>query len=253
MRVLTKIYNFLRTIWLIVGAFLYLFVYGAIVLLIGYLLGKEKGKKFVLKQVEIFGRTAFKLLGVKVLVCGNKPNINENYLVVCNHQSILDIPLVLGYVEPVAFIAKKELGKFPMVNVFLKHLGSVLIDRGNIRQTALAIREVMKKMNEGYHFLIFPEGTRSENGEMLPFKPKSLEIAYKSKVPILPVSIWGNHLITPKHKLTVSGNKTSILIGDFVYPEQFSSEEELRIHVESVIRSGIEKLKEVLDNEKSNC
>jgi len=253
MSVLIKIYNFLRTVWLVIGAFLYIFVYGSIVLLIGYLLGKEKGRRFVLNQVEIFGRAAFKLLGVKVFVCGKKPEINSNYLVVCNHQSILDIPLVLGYVGSISFLAKKELGRFPMVNIFLKYLGSVLIDRGNIRQTAMAIREVMAKMNDGYHFVIFPEGTRSENGEMLPFKPKSLEIAYKAKVPILPISIWGNHLVTPKHKLIVSGNKTSILMGELIYPEQFPNEEELRKHVEGAIRDGIEKLKEVLDNEKSDC
>ncbi len=248
-----KILNFLKTIWLLVGGFLYIFVYGIIVLLIGFLLGKEKGRKFVLKQIEIFGRAAFKLLGVRVFSCGKKPAIDRNYLVVCNHQSILDIPLVIGYVGPTPFIAKKELGKFPMINVFLKYLGSELIDRGNIRQTALTIREVVRKLNEGYHFIIFPEGTRSPDGEVHEFKPRSLELAMKAKVPILPVSIWGNHLVIPKHKLIVNYNKTGILIHDLIYPENFQSEEELRKYVESTIKGGVEKLKEVIKNEKSNC
>lgn len=248
-----KILNFLRTLWLLIGGFLYIFVYGIIVLLIGFLLGKEEGRKFVLKQIEIFGRAAFKLLGVRVFSCGKKPDINRNYLVVCNHQSILDIPLVIGYVGPTPFIAKKELGKFPMINVFLKYLGSELIDRGNIRQTALTIREVMRKLNEGYHFVIFPEGTRSPDGEVHEFKPRSLEIAMKAKVPILPVSIWGNHLVIPKHKLIVNYNKTGILIHDLVYPENFQSEEELRKYVENTIKDGVEKLKEVIKNEKSDC
>ncbi|MCX7654394.1 MAG: 1-acyl-sn-glycerol-3-phosphate acyltransferase [Fervidobacterium sp.] len=248
-----SVINFLRTIWFLVGAFLYIFVYGAVVLLIGFILGKRDGRKFVLRQIEIFGRIAFKLLGVKVYVCGKKPDINRNYIVACNHQSILDIPLVLGYVGPTPFIAKKELGKFPMINLYLKYLGSELIDRGNIRQTALVIREVMKKLNEGYHFVIFPEGTRSPDGEVYPFKPRSLEIAYKSKVPVLPISIWGNHLVIPKHKLTVSGNKVGIYINNLVYPESFPSEEEMRIHVENMIKEGVKKLKEVVSYEKSDC
>ncbi|MGB9614037.1 MAG: lysophospholipid acyltransferase family protein [Fervidobacterium sp.] len=248
-----KIWNFLRTIWFLVGAFLYIFMYGLIVLIIGAILGKEKGRKFVLRQIEIFGRLAFKLLGVKVYVCGVKPNVDKNYIVVCNHQSILDIPLVIGYIGPTPFIAKKELGKLPMINVFLRYLGSELIDRGNIRQTALTIKEIMRKLSEGYHFVIFPEGTRSVDGEVHEFKPRSLEIALKSKVPILPVSIWGNHLVIPKHKLTVQGSKTGIFINELVFPENFSSEEELRKHVEDVIKSGVERLKEVINHEKGNC
>lgn len=251
--IVKKIMNMLRTIWFLVGAFIYIFIYGAIVLALGFFMGKDKGKKFVLKQVELFGRLAFALLGIKVYVCGKKPNWSGNYIVACNHQSILDIPMVLGYVGPTSFIAKKELGKFPFVNLYLKYLGSVLIDRGNIRQTALAIREVMKKLNEGYHFIIFPEGTRSKDGEVHPFKPRSLEIAFKSKIPILPISIWGNHLVIPKHSLIVRGNKAGICINNLIYPENFKSEEELRIHVENVIRQGVEKLKEVINNEKSCC
>ncbi len=249
-----KILNVFRTLLLLVGGFIYIFLYGTIVLLIGAILGKDKGKNFVLKQIEIFGRLAFKILGVKVFVCGKKPDVNTNYIVVCNHQSILDIPMIVGYVGPTPFIAKKELERFPIINVFLvKYLGSELIDRGNIRQTATVIRDVMRKLNEGYHFVIFPEGTRSPDGEVLPFKPRSLEIAFKSKVPVLPVSIWGNHLVIPKHKLIVNGDRTGMMFGELVYPENFESEEELRNYVEQIIRQNVERLKEVVSGEKSNC
>ncbi|ODN31337.1 lysophospholipid acyltransferase family protein [Fervidobacterium thailandense] len=241
--VLKKLRGFFLSLWLVVGTFLYVFVYGALVLFVGWLLGKERGRRFVLRQIELFGKLTFKLLGVKVHVLGQRPAAERNFLVVANHQSILDIPLVLGYVGPVAFIAKKELSKFPMVNLFIKYLGSEFIDRGNVRQTALVIRQVMKKLAEGYHFLIFPEGTRSPNGELLPFKPRSLEIAYKAGVPILPVAIWGNHRVVPKHSVMVMDNKTGIYIGELVDPTQFSSEEELRNYVQRKIAEYIEELK----------
>lgn len=251
MRIMGKVLSVMRSIWFLIGAFLYIFVYGSLVLLIGMLLGKEGGRNFVTKQIEIFGRATFKLLGVKVFVCGKKPDVKSNYIVVANHQSILDIPMIIGFVGPTPFLAKKELGRFPIINLYLKYLGSELIDRGNIRQTATAIREVMKKLQEGYHFVIFPEGTRSPDGTVLPFKNRSLEIAFKSKVPVLPVAMWGNHLVIPKHSLLVKSNKTAMKFCELVYPENFSSEEELRLHVENVIRNSVEELKEVIKNEKS--
>uniref|UniRef100_A0A7C5RJ87 1-acyl-sn-glycerol-3-phosphate acyltransferase n=1 Tax=Fervidobacterium thailandense TaxID=1008305 RepID=A0A7C5RJ87_9BACT len=249
--VLRRLRGLILSIWLIVGTFLYVFVYGAFVLLVGQLLGKEKGRKFILGQIQLFGKLAFKLLGVKVHVLGHLPDTSKNYLVVANHQSILDIPLVLGYVGPVAFVAKKELSKFPMINLFIKYLGSEFIDRGNVRQTALVIRQVMKKLAEGYHFLIFPEGTRSHSGELLPFKPRSLEIAFKSGVPVLPVAIWGNHRVVPKHSLTVMGDKTGIYIGELVEPRNFESEEAMRNHVQQRISEYIEELKKLLSDLQS--
>lgn len=243
------VFGTLRSIWLLIGAFLYIFVYGAVVLLIGLLLGKEKGRRFVDRQIELFGYLAFKLLGVRVHVLGNRPKVTGNYLVVANHQSILDIPLVLGYLGPVAFIAKKELRRFPMVNLFIEHLGSEFIDRGNVKQTATALRRVSEKLSQGYHFLIFPEGTRSPDGTLLPFKPRSLELAFRNKIPVLPVAIWGNHLITPKRSLAVRGRSTGIFIGELVFPEEFESEEQLRKHLEEMIKRYIEELKKVVSDE----
>ncbi len=246
MKLFKDIPNILRTIWFFIGAFLYLYVYGVIVMIISLIFGK-KVRKFVLKQVELFGRLAYRLLGIKVYTLGKKPVASKNYLVVANHQSLMDIPLVIGYVGPMAFIAKKELGRFPVVNYFLKYLDSELIDRGNPRQTVTVIRSVMDKLKNGTHFFIFPEGTRSPDGKLQPFKPKSLEIAFKTKVPILPVAIYGNDKVIPKKKLIVKGSKAGIYIGEIIDTNEFSSEEELRNFVQEKIREYISELEKVVE------
>lgn len=250
-----KIGSFFYTLYFLIGAVVYIVFYGAIVLFIGFLIGlfnKNLSRSFVVGQIETFGRMAFKLLGIKVYVYGEKPEIGENYLVVANHQSVLDIPLIIGYVAPVAFIAKKELGKVPGINWFLKYLGSVLIERGNIRKTAMALKEVVKKLNDGVHFILFPEGTRSPDGSILPFKNRSLEISYKYKVKILPVSIWGAHEVLPKKSLIIRRKPIYIKIHELVDPNQFDSEEELREYVRNVIIEGVNFLEGRNLNEKSN-
>ncbi|WP_228288167.1 lysophospholipid acyltransferase family protein [Thermosipho ferrireducens] len=250
----TKIKNFIMTLYFLIGAVIYIFIYGAIVLVVGFIIrlfSKKAAKRFVINQVVIFGRMAFKLLGIKVYKFGDIPPVDENFLVVANHQSALDIPMILGFCAPVAFIAKKELGKLPGINWYLKYLGSVLIDRGNIRQTAVALKEVVKKMKSGTHFVIFPEGTRSRDGKMLPFKPRSLELAFRNGIKVLPVSIWGNHKILKKKSLVVHRTPAGIKIHDLVDPKEFQNEEEFRLYVENVIKNGVKEIERRLDNEES--
>ncbi|ANQ53259.1 acyl-phosphate glycerol 3-phosphate acyltransferase [Thermosipho sp. 1063] len=250
-----KIFEFFYTLYFLIGAFVYIVIYGAIVLFVGFVIGlfnKEVSRRFVVKQIEIFGRMTFKLLGIKVHVFGKKPKIDENYIVVSNHQSALDIPLIIGFVEPVAFIAKKELGKVPGINWFLKYLRSVLIDRGNVRKTAMSLKEVIMKLNEGVHFVLFPEGTRSFDGKVLDFKNRSLEIAYKYKIKILPISIWGAHKVLRKKSLFIKRHPIYIKIHDLVDPNIFDSEKALREYVKSVVSKGVEDFERGIWDEKGD-
>ncbi|MBO8161245.1 MAG: 1-acyl-sn-glycerol-3-phosphate acyltransferase [Thermosipho sp. (in: Bacteria)] len=249
-----KFLEVLLTIYFVIGAVVYVFIYGGIVLIIGgiiRLFSKKASKKFVVGQIETFGRMAFKLLGIKVFKFGELKKTDENFMIVSNHQSALDIPLIIGYVAPVAFIAKKELGKVPGINWYMKYLNSVLIERGNIRQTALALKEVVRKMKAGTHFIIFPEGTRSVSGEVQAFKPRSLELAFKNKVKVLPVSLWGLHIVLNKKVFLIKKHPVYLKIHDFVDPKEFKSEEEFRLFVENVIREGVKFLERRHYGEKS--
>ena len=116
-------------------------------------------------------------------------------IIVANHQSMYDIPPIMWYMRKhhPKFISKKELGKgFPSVSYNLRHGGSVLIDRKNPRQSLPAIMKFGEYIeNTKRAAVIFPEGTRSKNGEPKKFQSRGLEILFK-KIPsaiIVPITI----------------------------------------------------------------
>lgn len=120
---------------------------------------------------------------------------NQPLIIVANHQSMYDISPIIWYMRKhhPKFISKIELGKgIPSVSYNLRHGGSVLIDRKNPRQSLPAIMKFGEYIEETKRTaVIFPEGTRSKNGEPKPFQTKGLEILFK-KIPsalVVPISI----------------------------------------------------------------
>ncbi len=120
---------------------------------------------------------------------------NQPLIIVANHQSMYDISPIMWYMRKhhPKFISKIELGKgIPSVSYNLRHGGSALIDRKNPRQSLPAIMKFGEYIEENKRAaVIFPEGTRSKNGEPKPFQTKGLEILFK-KIPsalVVPISI----------------------------------------------------------------
>ncbi len=145
--------------------------------------------------VKIFFPIVCFLLGVDLVVHG-KENIprykgKRGYAIIANHQSMFDI-LVIGSVfrDPVAFVAKKEISKWPFIGIWTKTLGSSFIDRDNLRQSYEAVMvKGATNIKNGLAMTVFPAGTRSKKNEVQDFKPGSLRIATSNKAPIVPVTI----------------------------------------------------------------
>lgn len=113
-------------------------------------------------------------------------------LIVSNHQSYFDIPLLVSTIPlPMGFVAKKELGKVPVISKWMHLIECSFIDRKDLRQSLKAIQQAQKNLKNGQSMVIFPEGTRSKQNQMSAFKPGSLKLAQKAQVPILPVAIQG--------------------------------------------------------------
>lgn len=239
------------TVYFYVMAVLYVFFYGGFVLVRArFMRDRVKARAYVLSEIEKFGRRAFSWLFSKVVVEGeeNVPK-DKNVVVVANHQSLMDIPLILGFVKTGAFIAKKELKKIPGINWYIDYLGGVYLDRSDPKRAVRAIREVMEKLKQGVSFVLFPEGTRSPTGEVLPFKQDSLMIAYRTGTPVLPIAIWGTYHMIPKGRFLFSPQTVYLRVLPPVDPSRFSSEAELREHVEGLIREHIEILKKRWEDE----
>ncbi|WP_428004310.1 lysophospholipid acyltransferase family protein [Athalassotoga sp.] len=184
----------------------------------------EERENYIKLHVGRWGRRSFSLPKSKVHISGleNKPQKGP-YIIVANHRSMLDITLIQGYVNAHAgFIAKKELGKFFTVGQFLKILGGELIDRENPRDAVVAIDNMIRKMKEeGQVIAIFPEGTRSTDGQVHEFKIGSMKIVTKAKVPILPIAISGTEKSMPKGSVYIKKADIYLSIMPVVKPETF--------------------------------
>ena len=142
------------------------------------------------------------LAGVRVEVRGLEKIPNRNVLYVGNHQSIVDIPVMLGYIPGIkSFIAKKETAKIPIISWWMKEINCVFLDRQNIRQGMKDMAKAKEFLQTGNSMVIYPEGTRSKGDEMGEFKKGSLKIAVQGGVPIVPVAISDSYLAYEKDKV----------------------------------------------------
>jgi 1-acyl-sn-glycerol-3-phosphate acyltransferase len=195
------------------------------------------------RMASWWGRFAARLLGVSVEVIGEEHyRPGQNYLIVSNHASMADIPLILGSIRlNLRFVAKEELGKIPLLGWAMKGSGYVLIKRGQNREALQSLLDAAERLKEGRSIHIFPEGTRSEDGRLLPFKRGAFIIGRKAGVPVLPVTIVGSHLITPKKSLKIRKGSVKLIIGEPIEPAHYADAEELQQAVYDVISANLEK------------
>ncbi len=151
-----------------------------------------------------------RVTGARIAVRGNTqlPD-NRPVILVSNHQSLFDIPLIQVYFARFSpkYIAKHQLGKhFPSVSIALRYNGSVLIDRDNQAQAIRQIFELGQRITETNHAaVIFPEGSRHRDGIVHPFKSAGLKALLK-KTPqahIVPIVIQGNAQLFRRSRLFI--------------------------------------------------
>ncbi len=189
----------------------------------------ERSGDFFARIASWWGRFSAALFGIAIEVTGrDNYRTDRNYLVISNHAGMADIPLLLGAMKlNLRFVAKEELGKIPVFGWALKRSGYVMIKRGQNREALKSLLTVADVLKSGKSVHIFPEGTRSETGKLLPFKRGAFLVAQKGGVPLLPVTIIGSNLITPKKSLRINKGKVKMVIGKPLDPSQFSNVEAL--------------------------
>ncbi len=192
----------------------------------------------LLKPMCPVGKSLFrKIFGVKIYGEENVPK-GCGYIVASNHRSNLD-PIVLNSVfpEPLFFLAKEELFKFPL-GILLRHLRGVPIRRG--KGDVFALERALEILKRDCPLCIFPEGTRAERGKFLKPKAGVGLLALKSKKPVVPVLIEGTDRILPKGaKLLRPPFKVEVFIGK---PKVYEGKESLRGYKE-VANSIMEAIK----------
>lgn len=147
---------------------------------------------------------------------------------VSNHQSTLDIPALLQAVLPVEprIVSKAIIQWVPLFGWFMKMAGFIFIDRGNGRAALKSLDLAAAKIRAGTSIVIFPEGTRSPTGEILPFKKGPFALASKSGVAIIPVAIEGTGKIMPKNSWNVGPGEIRVKFGAPIDPASYGNDRE---------------------------
>jgi 1-acyl-sn-glycerol-3-phosphate acyltransferase len=183
--------------------------------------------------------------GIKVTVKGNEnidPKVPRIYMT--NHQSYFDIFALLAYV-PVhfKFVLKKELMRIPLFGLAMRKAGYIGVDRDYPKEAILSMRKAGEKLKSGASLVVFPEGTRSVDGRLLPFKRGAFNLAIKSGCDIVPLAICNSHLIVPKGSLKINKGGFEIAIGKPIPTEGYTKKDifQLMDKVSDAISGFLEK------------
>ena len=166
---------------------------------------------------RVWARGILWVAGVHVKAQGvEKIKPDGSYVIASNHSSYMDTPVILATV-PVQFrfLAKSSLFKIPFMGSHLKRAGHIPVPRENPRAAIKSMTEAAKNIREkGISMLIFPEGGRTPDGELKPFKEGVAYIAIKAGVPILPVAVMGTRAVVPIHSGIVKPGRVIVRVGE---------------------------------------
>jgi 1-acyl-sn-glycerol-3-phosphate acyltransferase len=145
---------------------------------------------------------------------------------VANHQSQFDIFVLDGYFDmDFRWLAKKELFRIPLFGWAMLLAGSIPVDRSHGRQALKSLDQAAKRIAAGASVIIFPEGTRSPDGKLQPFKAGGMQLAIKSGVELVPMAIIGTHEILPKGKILSRPGQVLIRVGEPVASRDFTTKQ----------------------------
>jgi len=146
-----------------------------------------------------------------------------------NHASLFDPPLMISTLpcQPV-FVAKRELIRVPFLGWVIWVAGFILIDRSRPHASRQSMKEAAERIRAGQSIVAFPEGTRSRDGHLLPFKKGAFHLACGAGVPVVPFAIEGGPGILPKGTWRVQGGPYRIRVGAPLEPRDHTDPETLR-------------------------
>lgn len=214
---------------------------------------KEKGIKaaeeLVYNYAVKWAEFVINKVGMKVNIIGLENLPEGSCLYVGNHQSLLDIPVILAAIKkPMGFIAKKEMEKYTIISDWMKEIHCVFMDRSNVRESIKSINEGIENLKSGYSMVIFPEGTRSKGPSLGEFKKGSMKLGIKAEVPIIPIAIDGTYKCmegNPKNK--IKSAEVNLIINKPIDTSTLSREEQnnLAEKIKEIIEESLDKSKPI--------
>ncbi|MGC4103895.1 lysophospholipid acyltransferase family protein [Ferruginibacter sp.] len=201
MNVIKNIFARLWALWGIIS-FIATFLLIFIPSMVSYLIKGIKGQDYFIKVSRFWMNIWLPLVGCPVKVKGKQNFIpGRNYIVVFNHNTLLDVPLSAPYVPgPNKTIAKASFAKVPLFGWFYRK-GSILVDRKNEKSRIQSYEAMKQVLAEGMHMSIYPEGTRNRTAEPLkPFYDGAFKLSTDTQKEIIPCIITGTKKAMPVNK-----------------------------------------------------
>ena len=197
----------------------------------------DRDSPMIHRACRWWGRTLLKIAHIPVQVEGLEHLVpGQAYVYAANHRSNFDI-FALVSVLPGRFlwVAKKSLFEVPVLGQALSRMGSIPVDRANLRSAVQSLDRATAIVKRGVSLTIFPEGTRALSRELLPFKKGVFIMAMKAEQPIVPVSISGTRFIQPRGTIRMKPGPIKIVISPPIAPGTFRRKEELMAAVRQAI------------------
>ena len=167
---------------------------------------------------------------------------NDTYIIVSNHQSLVDILVAFTLFTHFKWVSKAELFNIPLIGWNMSLNQYVKLRRGSNKSVKTMYKACEKHLEHGSSIYLFPEGTRSESGQMRKFKEGAFVLAKRLQIPILPVVINGSRTALPKNSFNFHG-KTHIEVTVLppIPPEAFAEDDakELAVHVQRLIEQRV--------------
>lgn len=199
----------------------------------------DRDSPMIHRSTRWWGRNLLKVAHIPVQVEGLEHLApGQAYVFAANHRSNFDI-FALVAVLPGRFlwVAKKSLFHIPILGQALSRMGSIPVDRHNLRSAVQSLDRATAIVKRGVSLIIFPEGTRATTRELLPFKKGVFIMAIKAGQPIVPVSISGTRFIQPPETIRMKPGPIKVVISPPIAPHTFRRKEDLMAAVRQAIEA----------------
>jgi 1-acyl-sn-glycerol-3-phosphate acyltransferase len=188
-----------------------------------------------------WARVILKISGVRATIKGKeKLEQSKSYIYVANHASMFDVWILFVLLPgQIRFVFKKELTRIPIFGWVLRHSGHVVLDRSS-RNYLRSLEEARVLIERGRSVVIFPEGTRTADGKLQPFKRGSFALALRALATIIPITINGSFKIFRKGSMRIHPGDVEVVVGDPIEVASKDSERMAELELMKRTRSVIE-------------
>lgn len=190
----------------------------------------DRRGKLAYRLSTIWFRSVLKISQVQVTVRGIEHlDRTRPYVFVANHGGYYDVPALGIALKPfqLRWAAKKELLKIPFLGWGLRATRNVIVDRNKPERAARSLSGAKERIQAGISMVFFPEGTRSRNGKILPFKRGGFLVAAETRTPVVPITINGSARVFGENPWHIRGGKIEVLVGPPILPKGSTGEADL--------------------------